>query len=60
MIKLWNQYFLKIKDDINPDLVHVFGTEYPSTLAAIRVFNKDKVVISIQGMTSIYSELLLC
>lgn len=51
--KTLESVFLKIKDDINPDLVHVFGTEYPSTLAAIRVFDKDKVVISIQGMTSV-------
>jgi glycosyltransferase involved in cell wall biosynthesis len=41
----------------NPDLVHIFGTEYSHTLAMVRAFdNKSKTVISIQGLCSVYAE----
>ena len=40
----------------NPDLVHIFGTEYPHTLALIRAYDKpDKTVIHIQGLCSVCS-----
>lgn len=42
---------------VNPDIIHIFGTEYPHTLAMVRVCEKlgiiDRVVINIQGLTSI-------
>lgn len=39
-----------------PDIVHIFGTEYPSTLAMVRAFNKpDHTVIHIQGLVSVYA-----
>ena len=36
-----------------PDLVHVFGTEYPHALATARVFRKpEKLLVGIQGVIS--------
>ena len=37
-----------------PDLVHVFGTEFPHSLAMVKAFdNADKTVVSVQGLTSV-------
>ena len=53
------QYFEQILNKVNPDIVHIFGTEYPHSLAMINVCEKlgilDKVVINIQGLVSMYS-----
>ena len=46
-------YFLQIYDDFKPDLVHVHGTEYPHSLAAIKCSNSIKTIVSIQGLVSI-------
>lgn len=38
---------------INPDIIHIFGTEYPHSLECIcSVKDKEKVVISLQGLIS--------
>lgn len=54
---LIEQYFEKILKETNPDVVHIFGTEFPHTLAMTNTCKKigivDKVVINIQGLTSI-------
>lgn len=40
-----------VLDDFCPDIVHIFGTEYPHTLAMARVFaNPDRLLIGIQGV----------
>lgn len=46
-----------IIDLVNPDLVHIFGTEYLHSLCMVRVCNQKgiKNIISIQGLTSIYA-----
>lgn len=47
----------EIMNQFKPDIVHVFGTEYPHALAAARVCpNKDKLLVGIQGVISIYAE----
>ena len=39
--------------DFGPDIVHVFGTEYPHALAAARAFNDpDHTILGIQGLCS--------
>ena len=43
----------KIADGINPDLVHIHGTEYAHGLALMKACPKLNYVISIQGMTSV-------
>lgn len=41
--------------DFKPDIVHIFGTEYPHTLAMVRAFGKPAcTVIHIQGLVSVY------
>jgi len=53
-----NIYLKKILNEAKPDIVHIFGTEYAHTLAmvnACQIKNK-KVVLSIQGLTSIYAK----
>lgn len=40
-------------DDFGPDLLHIFGTEFPHTLAAVRIFERpSRVLIGIQGLCS--------
>ena len=43
--------------DFEPDLVHIFGTEYPHTLACVRAFNHpERTLIGIQGLCSAIAE----
>ena len=43
----------EIMDQFSPDVVHVFGTEYPHALAAARVCKKpEKLLVGIQGVIS--------
>lgn len=46
--------FESIIKEIQPDIVHIFGTEFPHTLSMVRVCNKlgigNRVIISIQGL----------
>lgn len=40
-----------------PDILHCFGTEYPHTLAACKVFpRKDKILVGLQGLCSLLAE----
>ena len=49
--------FLKITEEFNPDVIHVWGTEFPHSLAMIKAAtDKERVIISIQGLCSIYAE----
>ena len=50
-----NTYLEKILNEAKPGIVHIFGTEYAHILAFVRVCQKDNVVISIQGLTSVIS-----
>lgn len=50
---------VKVYEQVKPDAVHVFGTEFPHTLSVVNASKKagllDKTVISIQGLVSIYA-----
>lgn len=49
--------FQEILQDFEPDIVHIFGTEFPHTLACVRVFGRpERTVISIQGLCSCIAE----
>ncbi len=42
-----------IMDDFKPDIIHVFGAEFPHSLAAIRAFGKpERTLLGIQGVCS--------
>ena len=41
----------EIIDDFKPDIMHVFGTEFPHALAALRVFGRpERSLLGIQGV----------
>lgn len=46
-------YYQKIRDLVNPDIIHLHGTEFSHCLAYVRACGADRVVASIQGMSSI-------
>ncbi len=46
-------YWKQIKKQFNPDIVHIYGSEYPYSYAYIRACGADNVVVSIQGLVSI-------
>lgn len=40
---------------VKPDILHIFGTEYPHSLVAVKAFNNpNRTVVNIQGLTSFY------
>jgi len=45
----------KIEQSFHPDVVHIYGTEYPITLAYLNACGNKRVVVSLQGLPSIYS-----
>lgn len=48
------RYFLNILKDFNPDIVHIFGTEFSHTLAMVKVFcSPTRTVINVQGLVSV-------
>lgn len=48
-IQIWNYIIQKV----NPDIIHIFGTEYSHSLECLNsIKNKEKVVISLQGIIS--------
>lgn len=43
--------------DFEPDLIHIFGTEYPHTLACVKAFRRpERILIGIQGLCSAIAE----
>lgn len=47
----------EIIDQFKPDLVHVFGTEYPHALSMARVYpHPERLLVGIQGVISWYAE----
>lgn len=52
-------YYIKIKQEFQPDIIHIHGSEYPHSLAYIKACGNQNVIVSIQGMVSIYSQYYL-
>jgi len=50
----YEEAYRKIFQEIQPDVVHIHGTEYPHSLAAVNGCGADKVCISIQGLVGPY------
>ena len=49
-----------IIEDFEPDIVHIFGTEYPHTLACVKAFGKpEKTLIGIQGLCGAIAEVYM-
>jgi len=51
-----NQQIKTIIDEVKPDIINVFGTEFPHCLAVLRCSDAQKTAIHIQGLTSIYAK----
>ena len=48
--------FEEILNDFKPDVIHIFGTEYPHTLAICKACKEPwKILIGIQGLCSVYA-----
>lgn len=49
--------FHDILNDFEPDILHVFGVEYPHALACIRAYGRpERTLVGIQGMCSAIAE----
>ena len=49
--------FREILDDFGPDILHVFGTEYPHALACVRAYGRpERTLVGIQGLCSVIAE----
>lgn len=50
----------EIVEDFQPDIVHIFGTEFPHTLAMVKAFQRPaKTLIGIQGLCFVYADAYL-
>lgn len=49
----YRKYWRQIYDALNPDVVHIHGTEFSHGLAFVDECGADKVIVSIQGLTSV-------
>lgn len=49
----YEDYYRLLYSEIQPDVVHIHGTEYPHSLAALRACGSNNTVVSIQGLISI-------
>ena len=50
---MMRKHLQEILQEVNPDILHIFGTEFPHSLVAAQIFNNpDKTVVSIQGLVS--------
>jgi len=48
-------YWKKIKEDFQPNIIHIHGTELPYGLSYIKACGNRGTIISIQGLISIYA-----
>ena len=51
-------YYRQVNEDFKPDVVHLYGTEYPHSYAYLKT-NSNNVVISIQGLVGAYAKYFL-
>ncbi len=52
-IKDYNKYMRRINNEVQPDVVHIHGTELPYGLSWLTVNTSENVVVSIQGLVSV-------
>lgn len=51
----YQKYWKQISEQIEPDVVHIHGTEYSHGLEYVEACGASNVVVSIQGLTSVYT-----
>ncbi len=47
-------YWKQVRDQFSPDVVHIHGSEYPHGLGYVNACGSENVVVSIQGLVSVY------
>lgn len=52
--KGYENYWKRINEEVKPDIVHIYGTEFSHGLAYVNICGSSNVVVSIQGMKSAY------
>lgn len=57
--KDYESYWRDIQEKVRPDVVHIHGTEYTHGLSYVRACGSKNVVVSIQGMKSVYARYYL-
>ena len=55
-LEIMTDQFKILLKEVNPDIVHIFGTEYFHTLAMVNASMSIPTIISIQGLVSIYAK----
>ena len=50
----YQDYWIQVRSAINPDVVHIHGTEFSHGYEYMRACGSENVVVSIQGMKSAY------
>jgi hypothetical protein len=50
------KYWVEVINEFKPDIIHIHGTENAHGLACVKACPKQKYVISIQGLLSVYQE----
>jgi glycosyltransferase involved in cell wall biosynthesis len=53
--KKLEKYWLRVKENFNPEIVHIHGTETPYGKQYIKACGCSGVVVSIQGLVSVYT-----
>lgn len=53
--KLQEDYFSMLYNKVNPDAVHIHGTELHHSLSYVRACGIEHTVVSIQGLASVYT-----
>jgi glycosyltransferase involved in cell wall biosynthesis len=48
------EYWQQIKSTFNPDVIHIHGSEYFHSYSFVKACGPEKVVLSIQGLVSVY------
>lgn len=52
----YEPHWRKVNDEIQPDVVHIHGTEFSHGLAYIKACGNNHLIVSIQGLTSVISK----
>lgn len=50
----YENYWRQINDEVKPDIIHIHGTEFSHGLAFVNSCGSNNVVVSIQGLKSVY------
>lgn len=45
----------KVEEDFKPDIIHIFGTEFPHSFFAMKL-NLSRTLVSIQGLMGVYAQ----